>query len=959
MKFIFYLQLAFKRLKSRATITLLLVLSIALNVGVLACIPMFSNAVSLKLMQDELRASSQRYNRPSFAVRVYAQPTRTRPMTLKDAADRRDWLMGILRENMRFPLQSIYMQSESPTYELRAIPGDPSFRYNREDIDSLRVAVVQDIGRHIRIFQGAEYDESAAPGDRMPIWIERAYAAELGVQVGDRYTMGSPGARPDSRIPVVIAGIWEPISRNDPFWYKDPVFDFYKSSLTTPAQFEAHVSSREPARTSFNFWYFVFDESQLNLDRGEYYINAINFIGREAQRQLPGGKMDVSPLTALGAGQARKQSMLVVLSGFAAPLLAMLVYFIASVSSMAAREQRREIALLASRGTTQAQVMAIIFLETALLLAAAVPLGLLIGVGLAGLMSWSVSFMQFEVRRVLPVFIDSVDWRIVGAGLALCVLARLAPTWRNSRVSIITHERESARIQETPIFVRLFFLAILMAVTYYAYRQISLKGTLGMVSWRLTDASNDPVLLAAPSLFLFTMPLLAVELFSVLMRPFTWLGRKLPSVTAYLGFIGLGRESSLFRAPAYLLVLCLTLGAFFASLAKSADTWLIDRRRYEVGADFTFKQGILDITTQAGGGGGFPGGGAISGPVFSAQASAMLPIEEYYKIPGVAEATWMSEFEAIPQVRGARKLRLLSVDRIALPKVMYFRRDFSRESLGGMMNQLASQADAIILPRSILTATGLMIGDPFPVDMMLTQDMAAAGLKPFRLTFKIAGVFDYFPTVYEDKPGALVNADYLDAMTGATFPNGVWMRLKPDADTAQIVQALNDLKVQPNRIKDLAAIIYEDQQKLEYVGIFGLLSICFLAGAALAAIGILVYSLSSITARSQRFAALRALGLTQGQVMRMILIEYAFTLAYGIVAGTALGVGASMLYVPLYPLSDEKALPVPPFRPLIDWQGATWLAGLMALALAIILAGVLLKVWRERISEVLRMGAWE
>ncbi|MGQ9903876.1 MAG: FtsX-like permease family protein, partial [Anaerolineae bacterium] len=879
-------------------------------------------------------------------------------MTLKDVAGRRDWLAGILRENMRFPLQSIYMQSESPTYELRAIPGDTSFRYDREDVDSLRVAVVQDIASHIRIIQGAEYDESAAPGDFTPIWIERAYAAELGVQVGDRYTMGSPGARPESRISVVIAGIWEPISRNDPFWYKDPIFDFYKSSLTTPANFEAHISAREPARTSFNFWYFVFDESRLNLDRGEYYINAINFIGREAQRQLPGGKMDVSPLAALNAGQARKQSMQLVLSGFAAPLLAMLVYFIASVSSMAAREQRREIALFSSRGVTQGQVMAIIFLETALLLAVAVPLGLLIGVGLASLMSWSVSFMQFEARRVLPVFIDSVDWRIVGAGLALCVLARLVPTWRNSRVSIITYERESARIQETPIFVRLFFLAILMAVTYYAYRQITLRGTLAMVSWSLTDASNDPVLLAAPSLFLFTMPLLAVELFSVLMRPFTWLGRQLPSVTAYLGFIGLGRESSLFRAPTYLLVLCLTLGAFFASLARSADTWLIDRRRYEVGADFTFKQGILDITTQAGGGGSFSGG-ALGGPIFSAQASAMLPIEEYYKIPGVAEATWVSEFDAIPQVRGGRKLRLLSVDRIALPKVIYFRRDFSSEPLGGLMNQLASQADAIILPRSVLTATGLQIGDPFPVDMMLTQDMAAAGLKPFRLDFKITGVFDYFPTVYHDKPGALVNADYLDAMTGAAFPNGMWMRLTPDADTAQILEALNNLRVQPNRVKDLAAIIYEDQQRLEYVGIFGLLSICFLAAAALAAIGILVYSLSSITTRSQRFAALRALGLTQGQVMRMILIEYAFTLAYGILAGTALGVVASMLYVPLFPLSDEKALPVPPFRPIIDWEGAAWLAGLMALALALILAGVLLKVWRERISEVLRMGAWE
>ncbi|MCS7062272.1 MAG: hypothetical protein RMN25_14095, partial [Anaerolineae bacterium] len=334
MKLAFYVQLAFKRLKSRPTITLLLILSIALNVGVLACIPMFSNAVSLRLMQEELRAISQRYNRPAFAVRVYAQPTRSRPMTLKDVADKRDWLMRILQENMRFPLDSVYMQSESPTYELRAIPGDPSFRYNREDVDSLRVVVVDRVADHIKIYQGAPFDDNAAQGDRLPIWIERTYATELGVQVGDKYTMGSPGARPDSRIPVVIAGIWEPLSRTDPFWYKDPVFDFYKSSLTTPAQFEKHISAREPARTSFSFWYFIFDESRLNLDRGQYYIDALNFIGREAQRQLPGGKMDVSPLASLSTGQARKQSLLVVLSGFAAPLLAMLVYFIASVSSM-------------------------------------------------------------------------------------------------------------------------------------------------------------------------------------------------------------------------------------------------------------------------------------------------------------------------------------------------------------------------------------------------------------------------------------------------------------------------------------------------------------------------------------------------------------------------------------------------------------------------------------------------
>ena len=37
--------------------------------------------------------------------------------------------------------------------------------------------------------------------------------------------------------------------------------------------------------------------------------------------------------------------------------------------------------------------------------------------------------------------------------------------------------------------------------------------------------------------------------------------------------------------PVFLIVLCLSLGIFFASMGKSADTWLVDRRSYEVGAD--------------------------------------------------------------------------------------------------------------------------------------------------------------------------------------------------------------------------------------------------------------------------------------------------------------------------------------------------------------------------------------
>ena len=54
------------------------------------------------------------------------------------------------------------------------------------------------------------------------------------------------------------------------------------------------------------------------------------------------------------------------------------------------------------------------------------------------------------------------------------------------------------------------------------------------------------------------------------MRPLAFIGRLLPSVTGYLAFEPRPRGRPV-PTPTYLLVLCLSLGVFYASLAKSAD----------------------------------------------------------------------------------------------------------------------------------------------------------------------------------------------------------------------------------------------------------------------------------------------------------------------------------------------------------------------------------------------------
>lgn len=942
----FFIAFALKRLKSRLSLTALLIFSIALTIGVLVCVPVFSNAVSLQLMQQELSERAQRFNRPAFALRAYALPTgRNMAMTIQDGLDRRDWLAQQIRGKLGLPIRSIYMQAESRSLHLRPVKDDPSNRHDKEELDMVRALFVPSIGDHIDVITGTAYGEKPAdlPAGTIPLWVELHYAQKLDLQVGDKYTLGQTDLSQANRMPTLIAGIWEARERQDIFWYKDSISDYDKTMLITRADFETVIYPRVPEKTSFTFWYFLLDESRLNLDRGDDYLSGLKSFIVDVQKYIQGGKVDVSPLEELTRARQRKLSLTLILTGFAAPVLVMLIYFVISMSTMSARFQRREIALMSSRGGTGVQILGLILLESFFILATALPLGLLLGLGLASLMGYSVSFLQFEAREPLPVYIEAANWLMIAAGLSISVIARLWATWRASRVSLVAYERQRARSVNITTGVRIAFVIIMAAVTYYAFRQLTLKGTLGFVSWSMDESSNDPLLLAAPTLFLFTGPLVLVELFILLMRPISWLSKLLPSYTAYLGFTQLGREGSQYRAPAYLLVLCLTLGVFYASVAKSADVWLVERRRYEVGADLAFRPAVPSQNSSS----------AMGGDSIPEDNIAILPLSDYQNIQGVDQVTLVGDFNAIALDQAISDLRVLVVDRLTLPQSTYFRRDFATHTLGEMLNRLGAKQNGMIVPREVLTRTGLNIGDPINLSLILgTADN-------YKLRFEIVDTYSYFPTVYEDKPTVIVDASYLNSEIGGSFPGFIWMRLKPGADPEQVLKDVKTLGIEPQRLRDLNAIIQNDQQRLEHVGMFGLLSISFVAGALLSAIGILVYSFSSLLERAQRFAIMRAMGMRRYEVVSTVLMEYIVTLAYAIAAGIFLGVLASQLYVPLFPVTDNPGIPIPPFIPFIDWQRATWMAALMSATLILIVGTVVIRVARARIFEVLRMGGWE
>lgn len=947
MWFLAAIPLVLKRLKSRPGLTLLLTLTTALILGFTAGIPVFASAVSQRVTQREVDKRQLTKGWPIFSVRISAAPTAAVPLGLREAVATRDWLRGFIAGAVRLPVRSAYVEVQSPMYRLAPIAeageGLPEY------LAGVRVVHVLDIESHMGGVRGAAFGQLADPA-QLNVWLEATFASRLGADVGDRFELGDLYSAAGQGIPVIVAGIWQapPAASSavgESFWYRPPETHFDGVFLATADQYNAFIAPKVVGQSMQEFWYFVLDDGQMNLDRVERYVAGLDEVKYEVGRRLPGGVMDLDPREDLLRAQRRKTSLTLTMYSFSLPVLLIMVSFLASLSATQTNFQQAEMAIMVSRGATRLQMLGIAALESLLIALLALPAGLGLALLLAYLLGFSHGFLSFGAADPLYVSLYQIDWRPLAAMIAVSVVIRLFATFRVSRHSIIAHAQKRTRPSLLMTGARLSLTAGLAFVAYYAYQQLSLRGDLTLASLSITDPRNDPLLLLAPTLFIFIAPLVATELFLLLVHPIDRLGRLWPGVAGYLASTNLARAGSQYRAPTYRLILCLALGAFYASVAKSADLWLVDALQHRHGADLTFRVGGADT--------GLTGFGVADK---ADKEIPLLPNDSYREIPGVIAATRVAEFEASVNGRpGMPPVRYIALERIAFPQVAYFRRDYAAESLGALMNRLAAEDAGVLLPAPLAAELGLGIGDPLSLNIAPTRDMR------LRLDLRVAGFFEHFPTMYPDDAFVVLgNLDYLDLNAWDVLPYQMWLRVTPGADTAEVLDDVRRMGVRLHDEQDLPRALAGESRNLERTGIFGLLSICFLAGAVLSVADLLVHSTFMLRERTIVHAVLGALGVPRGKILNMVVLEELASVVYGLAMGIVCGIAGAILYVPFYRLGaaglPQAGSPVPPFTPVIDWARTDTMALAVAAALLLAESLLLLQMTRSRIFEVLRLG---
>ncbi len=987
------ISLTFRRLYSRPGLTLLALLGIVLAVGLLSSTAFFTQAVDRVILNQELDALSRVTGRIPFSTRVYFLPSTRVPVGMTEAESVGRSVAGSLSQEIGLPIEHFGVHIESKGMMLLAKEGDTRYGDDKSFLGTIALGHISGIESHIEAVTGEPFNaEMVSANDEIAVWMHAAIAAEMGINVGETFDVALNISQ--KRNPVRIAGLWQSTEPTERFWFNNPDSNLRDVLLVSRADYVAHVEPILSSKSGLVAWHIILDEQRLNPADARQYAEGFELGMQVVEQYFPGARLDVSALDPLKDFVQRQTTLTTILLGFNVPALGFLIAFLILISVIIAEWQRRETAIMVSRGMSLQMVLGLVLLEEVLLFVVGLPLGVALGMGIARFMGNTVSFLAFENRPGFPVSLQGANLNLIILALGFSLLARLAPALMASRQSVVVQAQERARPIRAPFWQRMYIDFILILPTYYIYQQLAKRGSLAkLVDENPDEIFQDPLLILLPALFVLTTALLSMRLFPLIMRLFDMAASRMPFLTMHLALRQLGRYTQGYMNPLLLVIISLALGIYTYSLAASLDQWLVDRVYFQAAADVSFLP-----SRDATGGNASNSSSASSSDEPAGSAGWIPPKDEYGKIDGVIQAGRMGRYPAsIPgSLDGEVRGQFLGIDRIDFPQVAWYRKDFAPESLGALMNRLATAPDNILVSEEYLHLTGRRIGDKIAIEIKLEDGIEV------RSEFTISGLYTYFPTVNtslaggsrNERPATTVigNLEHLFFLGGAQYPHRILMRTIPDeARTPQNLAAhggesttlarpalevpVEDIRSESKEdqpptlfalVEELGFdavqrrhainLISEEQAKFERVGIFGTLSVGFLAASLMAILALLVYSNASLQERLYQFGIMRAVGLMHGQLLGQVILEYSILIAYGAVIGLLIGAATSALFVPFFRIAAGQNAPLPPLIPVIAQEQIVPLTLSFALAMVLVITLLIVRAMRGRLFDALRIG---
>ncbi len=942
-----------------------------ISATLLSSIPLYTQGVTQKVLIKDLENYQVKNNMlpVSFSLRV---PLRSSSQDFNTQFDRYD---KVLRNDI---LNRIKLPAVSETNKLFVtnllIPNKDNDFDHSTLISALSAMGVEN---HITMTHGKLYSSGKENDVIEAIATEQAME-NFKLNIDTEFNIYYKSNNTYSPVKVKIVGVFKNKYSNDSFWnnglteYNQGIIIDYNLLKN---EFFQHVDNIN----IYAEWYRAYDYHKLTTDNLDDILNNVHFVQQWTKKTS--GEDKITAVEILEQYNSRQQTLKLTLLVLEAPILIMLLYYIFMVSRLVIEQDKKEIAVLKSRGASKRDIVQIYFIQGIILSGIAMLLGPPLGLLLCKLVGSTNGFLEFVQRTALPVKMSVYAYLYAFCSCYIFVVTMLLPAFLASKTTIIKHNQENARLNGKPLLQKYYIDIVLLLISMYGYYTYkSQQKILNITKVNSSEIPINPFLFAVTSLFIFSMALLFVRVFPYIIKLIFRLGQRSWKPAMYSSLVNLSRAGGKNNFLIVFLIVTVSTGIFSSNSARTINTNIEEREKYAVGADITIAPNFRDnqqfesLTPPVA---GTPNGSTqetSSKPVyrepdFSAY-SALSGVEKATKVlqlPNVAinnvgrrAGTKVNGASANntkkPNYAGNNKESLKANFMAVIPnefgKIAWFRSDLLQYHWYNYLNYLTKYPSGILVSSSLAENNNVKLGDDISVELGDGESFEGT----------VMAFIDYWPsynpyTTEEDKSDNLILANFNYLQTRISLrPYEIWLKKTPTATSEQIYADIKEKKLELLKLRDSSQNIVTQKNDPIVEGTNGALTLGFLVNLFITLAGFIIFWILTIKGRTYQFGILRAMGLHLKEVISTIFSELLLLSCSAIILGVGVGEIASTLFVPLLQITGSAEKYVPPFK-VTEYMGDYM--RLFGALLLMLTAGLLVLryiIARININQALKLG---
>jgi putative ABC transport system permease protein len=962
------LRFLFRKMWNTKWLTLSTMAGLIVAVAFATSIPMYADGALKRVVADSLQEQSTGLPAGSLLMRYQSTGGGKTDLAALGQVDR--FIKEEVPKRIGFGTQVFASSLAIRGSEI--VPVDPS-KVDASRMRQMTLMTMNGLTDKAELMQGRWYTDSEGSGEYLEAVMLEEAMFRSDMHIGDEFEYPVYGGL-NLTLRVKIVGAYKPLSDTDPFWYQG-LESIMNSLLISEPAFQKRLLEQSGIPVHNANWYYAFDLREIKTSQLSPLGRTLERLNVELYQQLKDTRIEISFADTLADFRKQSLQLQTLLFTLAAPMIAMVFYYIAMNARQSLDKQRSDIAVLRSRGAGTRQIILIYLLEGLLLGSIALATGPFIGWFMAKSIGSANGFLTFVDRKSIPVGFSTEAMIAGGAAVLLAVLSTVIPAILFAKASIVGYKQQLARSDRRPGWQRWFLDVLLIGVAGYGWYMFNERQMLTFRTGMTTDQLNvNPFLFFVPAISIFALGLFFLRLFPLLLKLFNRLGRKFLPVPLFLTLTQLSRSSQAYYPLMILLILTLGLGVYNASAARTIDLNSTERTLYRYGSDVVIQtvwEGKAEVKLPTPGngngngggsgggegGGGNPGGSPGGNPGGNPGGGQAIPTRINYTEPPFEIFRSLEGVEAAARVlqtkgnvvvsgRSIGQGTLMGIDNTDFAEVAWFRNDLFPTHPFRYLDALGKYYEqAAIIPSGVADKYQLKPGD-----------LISVGLPDGMLEFVIVGILPYWPSQYPDQsPFIIANLDYIYDQV-PVMPYEVWLKMKPDAKVAPIVTKLLEQGIEMASVKDVRSELIVQAKHPTRGGVFGILSLGFLVSVIVSLSGYLLYWFFNLSGRIVQFGVLRAMGLSRKQLTGMLLLEQLFTGGLAIVLGLFIGKVTSKLFLPFLQTTDNVDNAVPPFRVIFDQQDTVQLYVVVGFMLLTGAALLFLHIRRLRVHQAVKMG---